>query len=625
MCGIFGLCYWDRTPVSRDHVIRARDKLIHRGPDDAGIYISPNAALAHRRLSIIDLSPLGRQPMCNEDETVWITFNGEIYNYLDLREQLLASGHQFRSHTDSEVILHAYEEWGTGCFEKLDGMFALGIWDSRRERMILARDRRGKKPLFYHHAAGRRLVFASTLAPLLDWHDVPRELNRAGIYDFAKFGHFPGSSSILSSVLKLPQGHFAVFDRDGHEVRPYWDLVEVASRPRLTFESEEECLDRLDAVLRSAVKKRLMSDVPIGAFLSGGVDSSLVVALIREVSGQPIKTFTIGFNNNELDESEYASRVARHLGVPNRTVRMSGREMLKYLPEVTKVYDEPVVDFSLFPTMAVSELARSEVTVVLTGDGGDELFVGYDRYQAMAHFQTLAARLPLPLRRLLSSRVAAAVPNERLRRFLQLAGARDAAAFCGSYSNVLRYYDVDRLLPQDAVIQLAQDTAGAFIRGLDGFSPTEAALLYDLTHGMVDAILVKVDRASMAFGVEARSPLIDTAVTEFALQIPWETKSRGSQLKPLLKKLLCRYLPRELVYRKKMGFTPPMADWLRTDLRELLTDSLSEDTLRRRGFFEPREVQRILRQHLDREFDHSYLLWELLMLEMWMKQYIDAA
>lgn len=623
MCGIFGVCYWDQTPIDQSHVIRARDQLLHRGPDDAGIYISHNVALAHRRLSIIDLSPLGRQPMCNEDQTVWITFNGEIYNFLELREELLARGHHFKSHTDTEVIVHAYEEWGTACFARIDGMFALGIWDAKRDRMILGRDRRGKKPLFYHHAEGQRLVFSSTLAPLLQWHDVPRDLNTRGIHEYIKFGFFGGASSILSEVQKLPPGHFASFDRQGAQTTQYWNLIEVARRPKLSFSSEQECLDQLDAVLRAAVKRRLVSDVPVGAFLSGGVDSSLMVALIKAVSGQAIKTFTIGFGDSALDESAAAQQVAQHLGVPNKTVRMSGNEMLRYLPDVTKLYDEPILDFSLFPTMAVSELARSEVTVVLSGDGGDELFAGYDRYRAMAHFQRYFAGLGLPVREFLAKRVAPKVPNERFRRFLKLLAARDTAAFCGSYSNVLRYYDLEQVFPEEAVEQLSKDTAGGFVRDLDRMDPIEAAMLYDLTHGMIDGILVKVDRATMAFGVEGRCPLIDTAVTEFALQIPWRLKSNGPELKPLLKKLLCRYLPKELVYRKKMGFTPPMAEWLRNELREQLTDALAPETIRRRGLFRPEGIGRLVDQHMRREFDHSYLLWELLMLEMWTRHYVD--
>lgn len=624
MCGIFGVWNLDGAPLDHQRVIVARDKLSRRGPDDAGVMISGGVALGHRRLSIIDLSPQGRQPMANETGTIWITFNGEIYNFAELRRELLDRGHVFASQTDTEAILHGYEEWGTDCFAKLDGMFAFALWDAPRERLILVRGPHGKKPLYYHYAADRRVVFASTLNALLSWPEIPRELDVPAIYEYIKCGYFHAPHCIVQAVQKVRPGHFLIFEREQplREVN-YWNLLEVAARPKLRFSSDQECLEQLEPLLKAAVKKRLVADVPIGAFLSGGVDSSLIVALIREVSSQPIKTFSIGFSNSEFDESAYGESVANHLDVPNIVFRMSGKSLLDFIPDITQVYDEPNLDFSILPTLALARLARSEVTVALSGDGGDEFFGGYDRYQAMIYFERYFARLPLSLRKIVARRIAPWLPMQRLRRLLQLLDAPDTAAFCSSYSNVLRYFDLRDLLPPEAWERHRADPVAEYIRALPGTSPIEAAMFYDATHPMIDGILVKVDRATMHYGVEARNPLLDKAVVEFALRLPLEYKMRDGDMKFLLKKLLCRYLPKAMVYRPKMGFAPPLGAWFRNELRELLLDNLSEDSVRRRGLFQPAGVQKLLQEHLSGAMDHAYLLWELLLLELWLRDYWD--
>lgn len=623
MCGIFGVWHLDGAAVESTAVCRARDALARRGPDDCGAYVDASVGLAHRRLSILDLSPLGRMPMANEDETLWATFNGEIYNFRELRAELEAAGHRFRSHTDSEVIVHAYEQWGTGCFARFDGMFAIGIWDKRRQQMILARDPHGKKPLFYYLRPGHLFLFASTLSALVAWPDFPRQVNEASVYDYFKVGYFAAPDTIFRDTRKLRPGCFAVLDREGNwREEPYWSLADLAAQPA-TICDERVALDELDRLLREAVRKRLVADVPLGMFLSGGVDSSLVVAIMREVAPQPLQTYTIGFSAHQFDESRYAEQVAATLGTPNTVFRMSGNDLLRFLPDVPHYFDEPMADFSLFPTLAVSRLAREHVTVVLTGDGGDEFFGGYDKYLAMAFFERYSRWFGPRIRRAIAG-ASNWIPIERYRRVVQLSGALDTPTFCGSYSNLSRYAGLATLIPDERIGQLPEAAVARFIRALDQRSPTAAAMFYDAARSMIDAILVKVDRATMAFALEARCPLLDRRLTEFAVGVHLDLKIRGSQNKYLLKKLLERYLPKKLIYRPKMGFSPPLRDWFRKELRGLLTDALAPEMVRRRGLFKPDGVQRLVDQHLRGDADHSHPLWALLTLEMWMGTYVDS-
>ncbi|HVU88627.1 MAG TPA: asparagine synthase (glutamine-hydrolyzing) [Pirellulales bacterium] len=623
MCGIFGAWYPDGRPVDEAAVERSRDMLINRGPDDAGTWINHNVALTQRRLAIIDLSPNGRMPMTNETGDVWVTYNGEIYNFQELRAELLAAGHWFRSETDSEVIVHAYEQWQEDCFARFDGMFAIAIWDQRRQRMILARDPHGKKPLFYFHQPGKILVFASTLRPIAAWPDVPRDIDESSIYEYIKVGYLHAPRSLLANTYKVCPGHYLVVDRDGVKKDvAFWDLAEIASREPPKFRSEAELLDQLDGAMRAAVRKRLVSDVPLGAFLSGGTDSSLVVALMREVASDRVRTFTIGFTSSEFDESRFAQRVAQHLGVENTVEHMSASDLLAYVPEVVRHYDEPIVDFSLLPTMAISQMARRDVTVVLSGDGGDELFGGYERYLATHYFDHYARFAGHGMRRAISG-LHRWLPRERMRRFARLSAASDTATFFGSFANLGRYAGLDTLIPEDKLGEAPEEAVARFIHGLRGVPATAGAMVYDATHPMIDGILVKVDRATMGFSLEARAPLLDKHLWEMFVGLPLAMKVRGGQKKYLLRKLLYRYLPKDLVDRPKMGFTPPLRDWFRNELREQLCDTLSDETVRRRGYFKPAGVQRLLREHLAGQADHVYTLWALFMLELWMREFAD--
>ena len=625
LCGIFGVWCPDGRPVDGTAVQRSRDTLTNRGPDDFGTWIKDNVALAHRRLSIIDLSPHGRMPMTGEAGDVWVTFNGEIYNFRELRATLISLGHRFRSETDSEVIVHAYEQWQEACFARLDGMFAIGIWDERRQRMVLARDPHGKKPLFYYHRPGKLLAFGSTLRPIALWPDVPRDIDESSIYAYIKTGYLHAPRSLLAKTYKVLPGHYLVVGREGIEQDvAYWSLAEIAGRAPLRFRDGHDLLDQIDDAIRSAVRKRLVADVPLGAFLSGGTDSSLIVAMMREVSSAPVRTFTIGFSSSEFDESRFAQRVAQHLGVENSIERMAATDLLDYIPNVVQYYDEPIADFSLLPTMAISQMARRDVTVVLSGDGGDELFGGYERYLATHYFDQYARFAGHGIRRAISS-MYRWLPRERMRRFARLSAASDTATFFGAFANLGRYAGLDTLIPADKLGEAPEVAVARFIRSLQGVPAAAGAMVYDATHPMIDGILAKVDRATMGCALEARAPLLDKHLWEVAVGLPLAMKVRGGEKKYLLRRLLYRYLPRDLVDRPKMGFTPPLRDWFRKELREPLCDALCEDTVRRRGYFKPAGVQRLINEHLSGQADHVYMLWALFMLELWMREFSDGA
>lgn len=623
VCGIFGVWYQDGRGVCKDAVIRSRDAMTHRGPDDAGLYIDGNVALAHRRLSIIDLSEAGRQPMANETSDVWAVVNGEIYNFQPLRDELVTRGHRFHSDSDSEVVVHGYEEWGDTCFERFNGMFAIGIWDARRRRMLLARDPNGKKPLYYYHVPGKQLLYASTLKPLSLWPDFPRDIDQAAVYEYLRQFAIPRDRSIFRGTHKVLPGHYIVFDENGSANQAaYWDIVEIAqARCDNGRNSDREYIDELYDLLKDAVKKRMVSDVPLGAFLSGGMDSSLVVALMGEVSSSPISTYTIGFQEKDFDESDYAHRVAKHLGVENTMLPVSGRQMLDLVPDVIRYYDEPMSDYSQFPSMAVSKLARRHVTVVLTGDGGDEVFGGYNGYLATYWFDRYARVVPSRARTALAA-FHRFVPHARTRTVVKRSGLDDAATFFGTFKDNTRHVNGDSLIPAGTTAVKPIETAARFLRTRTNMSITEAAMLHDLTHSMIDAILHKVDRATMAYALEARSPLLDKRVVECAIRMPFDLRIRGRWKKYALRKILGRFLPPDLIDRPKLGFTPPMREWLRGELKPMLTDLLSPETVRRRGYFIPEGVQTLVSEHLGGRANHANLLWAMLMLELWLQEYV---
>jgi asparagine synthase (glutamine-hydrolysing) len=433
----------------------------------------------------------------------------------------------------------------------------------------------------------------------------------------------PSPDSIYRETHKVPPGSFAVFDENSRgRVAPYWSLIEIANQEPFSGKTEQEHLAELKTLLTDAVRRRLMGDVPLGAFLSGGIDSSLVVALMKETGTGDVRTFTIGFRSAQFDESKYAVQVAQQLGVENTLFMMEGSELLGLLPELVRYYDEPMADYSSLCTMAVSRLARQHVKVVLTGDGGDEFFGGYEGYLATKFFTKYAAVAPRFARRAIA-KLSPLVPHRRLRDLVHRSQLSDAAEFHALYSNVGRHVDLSTIVPSERLCELPQEEAARFIRSRPARSAVESAMLYDATHNMIDAILHKADRATMAFALEARCPLLDKQFTEYAVRLPMSLRVHGWQKKYVLRKLLSKYLPWDLIVRSKTGFTPPLRDWFRVELREMLGDLLSPSVVRSRGYFHAEGVSQLVDQHLSGTADHTYLLWSLLMLEMWFRNYID--
>ncbi|MGB5809830.1 MAG: asparagine synthase (glutamine-hydrolyzing) [Polyangiales bacterium] len=623
MCGIVGVWRLDGRSVDPEAATRMRDTLEHRGPDDAGLWHDGPIALGHRRLSILDLSDAGRMPMGSRDGRTQAVFNGEIYNFKTLRAELESKGHEFHSRGDSEVVLRAYEQWGADCFDRFQGMFAVGIWDGGAQRLVLARDPVGQKPLYYAHRPGTWALFASTLSPLIRFAGGTLEVDREVVKDYVRFGYPPGERAMLRDVHEVPPGGIVtVKARDEPTVRRYFDLVAHAERTHIDSGTEQEHLERFRVAMRSAVHSRLVSDVPLGAFLSGGVDSSLVVALMAEKDRAAVKTYTIGFDQPEFDESGHAARIAAHLGVQNTVRILRGEDVFSQVADFIKYFDEPMADYSVLPTLAVSKLASQHVTVALTGDGADEEFGGYKYYLAQRWMERYVDRLPQAVRRILA-RAGTLAPHAGVQRIAERSSAKDAALFfgLGGFYRGATTNAVNQLLGEDNVapIQVA-----AFLRAHPLRTTVEAGMLYDATRTLPHAWLHKVDRASMAVGLEARSPFLDRNVLELAFSLPLDMRLRGRRKKYIVRRLLVEYLPVELIERPKQGFTAPVGHWLRNELRQTLQERLSRDTVRRRGFFEPARVTQVVHEHLSGSHDHAQLLWALLVLEWWIGYHIEG-
>lgn len=623
------------------------DTLRHRGPDDEGIWYSSSAgalqaALGFRRLSIIDLEG-GHQPLSNEDGSIWVIFNGEIYNYRELRPQLEAKGHRFRTHSDTETIVHLYEEHGDDFVRHLRGMFAIALWDDARKRLLLVRDRLGQKPLFYR-CEPDRLLFASELKALLQVPGAPRELDLEALDLFLTYQYVPHPRSILKGYRKLPPGHLAVYERSGLTVREYWrppyapdsDPAALAD-PALTDSArwtDARWRDRLRQTLTEAVRLRMRSDVPLGAFLSGGVDSTIITGLMQSLSAQPVHTFSIGFPIAAFDERRYAREAAAHLGTQHHEFLVEP-EAVDVLPKLVWHYDEPFADSSAIPTMYLCKVTRQHVTVALSGDGGDELFCGYGRYRAV-RLASRIDRLPSSLRRLcgwggwqrlLRSNEQGALPY-RAKRFL----AAIAEPAERRYLRWVGIFDAPRrarLFTRETLAELNGFDATSFIteayevcRGRHIVTRTTCA--DTLTYLPCD-ILTKVDIASMASSLEARSPFLDHHVAELAARMPLRLKQRGRRGKAILVQTFADLLPASIRSRPKMGFGIPLSHWFRDELRPLLRDTLLSSTARSRGLFDPHAVETLVDEHETGRFDHAHRLWALLVFEEWCRTFLDPA
>jgi asparagine synthase (glutamine-hydrolysing) len=629
MCGISGFVGSRFRPDHSQSVIRAMCSAIrHRGPDDEGYYADGEAVLGIRRLSIIDLAG-GHQPVCNEDETIWTVFNGEIYNYLDLRTSLLERGHHFKTRSDTEVIVHLFEEADTRAIEQLDGMFALAIWDRKQKRLVLARDRMGKKPLHYA-VVGHELIFGSELKALLQHPRVPRQLSMGALSRYLVHDYVPTPVTIFRHIAKLPPAHWLVYERGEARLTQYWDLPGPDGGPPL---NEEEAARQLRLLLEAATRRRLMSDVPLGAFLSGGIDSSAVVALMARTMPERVKTFNIGFAEPTFDESAHARRVAAYLGTDHHEDIMTPTTLIELVSRINEVLDEPMGDASVLPTYLVARFARQHVTVALSGDGGDELFAGYPTYQAHCLARVVAAA-PRPLRaaagmmveRLPVSHANLSLDFKMKKFFSGLGYAPELrhAVWLGSFSPG----DLPALLTPEVWREAQTDDlfseVRAHARAAQGRDWLATLLYLDAKMYLQDGVLVKVDRASMACSLEVRCPYLDTAVVTFASRLPGRRKLRGLTTKYLLKRSLRGLLPPEILRRPKKGFGVPLGSWIRSELSALFHEALAPSRLAEQGILRPGTVGRLMQEHAAGRRDHRKKLWNLFVFQAWYRRYVDG-
>ena len=631
MCGIYGFVS-QREPINPEILSRMGFALAHRGPDDGDERITISdagcVALGHKRLSIIDLSPAGRQPMANEDQSVWLTLNGEIYNYQELRQELETKGHRFRSHSDSEVVVHLYEESGADCLAKLKGMFAFALWDSKQKSLLLARDRIGKKPLHYCLTA-EGVIFASEIKALLQHPAVNRELNLRGLSKYLNYEYVPAPDTIFRSIKKLEPGHYLIYSKHHSRIARYWDIP--LQNNQATSRSEEDCTEELRALLNLSVRRRLVADVPVGLFVSGGLDSGIVAAFAANAKSE-LDCFSIGFDEPSFDESVYSKTIAASLGIRHHVKMFTGRDMLQLLEQLPRLLDEPLADPSVFPLYLLSQFAARHLKVVLSGDGGDELFAGYQTFQAdklMRYYSALPRFVKNSIRRLsqhlpVSHDYLSA--DYKIKQFLKADGVPPEIRFFlwrGAFSPA----DQCALLAPEIRAELGNynsyEDISRYVDESELGIGVERLLYLCMKLYLQDNNLVTVDRASMANGLEVRCPLLDQDLIEFVARLPTKYKLKGFQPKYLLKKAAEGFLPDTIIYRQKKGFGIPLAKWLGTDLKDFMLDHLNEVTVRRQGIFDYAYIKRLVDEQFSKTKDHRELLWTLIVFQSWYEEYID--
>ena len=637
MCGICGKITLGPNGIDEKVVRRMTQSLRHRGPDDEGIYLPESKnqkskikiALGHRRLSIIDLSTAAHQPMANEDGTVWIVYNGEIYNFKDLRKQLQKKGHIFKSQSDTEVIVHLYEEAGLDCVKQLRGMFAFAIWDQRKERLFLARDRLGQKPLNYTIKDGQ-LIFASEIKAILEDPEIKREVNIGALHNYLSYQYVPAPETMFAEIKKLPPAHILVWEKGKIKIERYWDL---SFANKLKMQESGYC-ERLLGLFTEAAKLRLMSDVPLGVFLSGGIDSSAVVAVISKFLNKTVKTFSIGFRESSFNELKYARIIARVFNTEHTEYIVEPRA-LEILPGLIEHFGEPFADSSAIATYYLSKLTRSKVTVALNGDAGDESFAGYERYAAnkLAGYY---GRIPAFLRNRLISPFFNRLPEStdqkdlagRIKRFINpnsLSREKRYAYWVSTFDNKLK----ERLYSSELKYRFKDVDSGDYL--LDAYNKSDArdfidsTLFVDSMTYLPNDLLVKVDITSMANSLEGRSPFLDHKLMEFAAQIPSGLKLKGLTTKYILKKALRNLLPREILRRGKAGFGVPLGKWFRGEMKDYAYETLLDERSVKRGYFRKEAVQDLLDEHTSGKINHGQCIWSLIVLELWHHRFIDSS
>lgn len=632
MCGIYGVVNLkEQGEPSRDLAARMGRVITHRGPDDEGCYFGKSIALGMRRLSIIDLAG-GHQPISNEEGTVWVVCNGEIYNFLELRKELIQKGHRFQTKSDTEVLVHLYEEDGPEFLKQLRGMFAIALWDVQRARLLLARDRLGKKPLYVRQEP-HRLLFASEIKSILQDPEVPRRLDRRALQGYLGLGYVPAPATLFEGIQKVLPGHYWLIEDGRLQVREYWDV----RFDQVEIRDEQEWLERVREKFLESVRIRLISDVPLGAFLSGGIDSSAVVAAMAQCTNQPIKTYSIGFEGPDryYNELPYAKIVAEHFHTDHHEIMVRPR-VAELIPKLIWHLDEPMADSAFITTYLVSRLARKSVTVILSGVGGDELFGGYRRYLGGAilrHYR----RLPGFVRRSWLPALLARLPQDRSSGWKN--NIRYASAFVKSaqLDSASRYMSYVMVFPPGVCARLlcgawletdggygsASEILGSYFQKASGADLLHQNMYVDLKTSLPDDLLALTDKMSMAASIECRAPFLDQELVELTSRIPSDLKVRGLTMKHLLKKALEPWLPATILHRKKRGFGAPVGSWLRSDLDRLVQETLSVSQIKKRGLFEPNVVREIVADHQAQRSDHTDPLLALINLEIWCRIFLD--
>lgn len=639
MCGIAG--YFGNG--NQETIKKMTQTLHHRGPDDEGFYIDENVGLGHKRLSIIDLSDAGRQPISNEKKDIFIIFNGEIYNFLDLKKELKQK-HFFKSNTDTEIILHLYEEIGVEVFNKLNGMFAIAIYDKRKKELILARDKMGKKPLYWG-IFSNTLMFASELKALMQHPDFKKELDLLSLNKYLSYEYVPTPHSIFKNTYKLEPGYYLKY-YDGQVVKnKFWDISFQLSIKNLAYPAYrtgrrqagdqlriDDAINELDKKINSSVKSRLISDVPLGVFLSGGIDSSTIAYYAQKNSAQKIKTFSIGFKENSFDESRYARLVANYLKTDHYEKILTADDSLNLIPRISELTDEPLADASIIPTFLLSEFTKQKVTVALGGDGGDELFCGYDTFKA--HNSALFyERLPVFLRKNLIEKIVAMLPvsfsnisfDFKAKKFLSgFYGEKKYRhqRWLGAFDNLQKQSLFNNEIKTELAGNNEYEDIDRYFDSLQNTSDINKIIYLYLRMYMMDDILVKVDRASMFNSLEVRAPFLDSNIVDFVSSLPADFKIKGLQTKYILKKLMEDKLPKEIVWRKKKGFGIPMADWLTNQLKPLALDLLNEQKIKSEGIFNYTYINQLLNNHFSKKEDNRKLIWSLMVFEMWRDKWL---
>lgn len=634
MCGITGFYRLreDLPPVSLDSLRKMNGALDHRGPDDEGYHYTGQVGLGHRRLSILDLSPRARQPMTDGEGRFFITYNGEIYNFREIRREL--DKYEFRTTSDTEVILYAYREWGEECLSRFVGMFSFAIWDEDSKSLFLARDRLGIKPLYYYFDGGH-FVFASELKSIFRYPFFKRELDLQSLYEYFVFQYVPEPRTIFKNTHKLLPGNHLTVRKGNLEQRCYWDIPEGERGET----GEREALEHFEALLSESIRLRQVSDVPIGAFLSGGIDSSTVVAILQAQNSSPVMTFSIGFREASYDEAPYARQVAEYLGTEHNELYVTPKEAFDVVPLLPRVYDEPFSDSSAIPTFLVSKMAREKVKVCLSGDGGDELFCGYNRYAVAnqmkvirsipLHREILSVLAKMPrgflevwgrvAKRLLFSDLKVAVTAEKIKKVAEASKSESVDFYLGLVKIFSEEEARGFLGKRD--LSLSETQFHSLNRALQRVAEPERFSFLDMKTYLPGDILTKVDRASMAHGLEVRVPFLDHRMVEWAVRLPYSLKCRGKEAKYLLKKLLSSKIPGELFRRPKQGFGIPISSWLRNELKYLIDAYLDRERIVREGLLDADLIEKLVRSHMEGQEDHGYRLYNVLMFQMWKEHW----